>query len=454
MALSDDELGLVNTLSRDIQRGKKRITRYDRYLEGEQPLRYMAPQLEAEVGMLVTQLVINWPMLVVDAYETRLDIVGFRYAMNADRDPQIWEWWDLVDGEELSQLAHFEALGLSRCYAIVGSGDQDDDPPVLTIEHPFEVATLRDPRTREVEAGLKTWTETDKTQHAQLYLPDSTVTLEKKGRNWVEEERDDHELGEVPVVPIVHRGRILRPEGRSIFHDVIPLADAANKMATDMMVSGEFHAMPRRWAIGVDQDDFVDEHGKQMDTWSMVNGRMWATEKKKDEVEFGQFPESELTNFHNTLRLLAALVAQLAGLPQDYLGFTMDNPPSAESRKASEVQLIKRSERIQTPFGGSWERVARLFLRFTNGGDLPENAQSLKTVWRDPSTPTRAQLMDAVTKAVAANVIPVEQARIDLGYDEEERRRMREMDAEVAARAQPAPDTGAVTPPEGPPTGP
>ena len=31
---------------------------------------------------------------------------------------------------------------------------------------------------------------------------------------------------------------------------IIGLADAANKMATDMMVSGEYHAMPRRWAFG------------------------------------------------------------------------------------------------------------------------------------------------------------------------------------------------------------
>jgi hypothetical protein len=59
------------------------------------------------------------------------------------------------------------------------------------------------------------------------------------------------------LVPYVNQPRFLgrlRPGradqrlGRSEFHDIIPIVDAINKMGTDMMVSGEFHAMPRRWA--------------------------------------------------------------------------------------------------------------------------------------------------------------------------------------------------------------
>jgi hypothetical protein len=56
------------------------------------------------------------------------------------------------------------------------------------------------------------------------------------------------------------------------------LADAANKIATDMMVSAEYHAMPRRWAFGLKESDFVDAAGNQMSPWSMIAGHLWANE--------------------------------------------------------------------------------------------------------------------------------------------------------------------------------
>jgi hypothetical protein len=66
------------------------------------------------------------------------------------------------------------------------------------------------------------------------------------------EEPITHDLGEVPVVPFVNRPRLSRPFGESELADVIPLADAVNKLATDMMVTSEFSASKRRWATGLE----------------------------------------------------------------------------------------------------------------------------------------------------------------------------------------------------------
>ncbi len=66
---------------------------------------------------------------------------------------------------------------------------------------------------------------------------------------------------------------------------------------------------------------------------------------------------------------------------------------------------------------------------------------SLETVWRDPSTPTIAQRADAVVKLVQTGVLPIEQAREDLGYTQEQRDRMLEMDA----RAKSNPDIANLT---------
>lgn len=418
-------------------RERQKLLKYNAYHDGEQPLRYLAPALEAEIGDHVTQLILNWPRMVTDAYGDRCDIEGFRYQKADSGDEALWAIWQANDGDEQSQQGHQESLIHGRSFAIVGSGDSDDDPPIMTVEHPLQVATLRDPRTRKVTAALKRWTDDDATQHASLYLPDSTTKYARDGRSgriWTQDgQADEHNLGAVPVVPLVNRGRMLNQLGVSEFHDIIPVADAANKMATDMMVSGDFHATPRRWALGFDETDFTDEDGNPLDTWSSIVGRIWATSKGPKEAQVGQFPEADLAVFHTTIKVLAQLAAQLAFLPQDYMSFTSDNPTSADAIRASEARLVKRCERKHTTWGGGWEQVMRLMIRFQTG-EWSKDAQSLETLWRDPSTPTVAQKADATVKLVQAGIIPVEQAREDLGYSAIQRTRMKQMDREAADR--------------------
>lgn len=423
---------LVAILDRDIQKQRKRLLRNDEYYEGEQPLRYMAPELQAEIGDRVTQLVINWPKLCTEAYENRSDIEGFRFAGNDSTDDELWKMWQANDGDEQAQLAHLESLICGRAFVIVGSGESDEDLPVMTVEHPLQMTVRRDPKTRKISMALKRWKDDDGVQNASLYLPDSTIQfIRKRGTDWTEIDRDDHQLGRPPVAALLNNGRLLRQLGRSEFHDIIPIADAANKMATDMMISGEFHAMPRRWAIGMTEADFVDEDGNKLSTFSTIAGRLWATDRKPSDVEYGQFTEASLEAFHATLKVLAQLAAQLMFLPQDYMSFTSDNPTSADALRSSESRLVKRCERKHTAWGGGWEEVQRLMLRFKHGGFDPK-ARSLETVWRDPSTPTIAQKADAVVKLRQAGILPTEFARQELGYTSEQRRRMAEEDAKEA----------------------
>lgn len=99
---------------------------------------------------------------------------------------------------------------------------------------------------------------------------------------------------------------------------MLPISDAACKIATDMMVSAEYHAMPRRVAFGFDQEDFTDETGQPVSVWSRLAGRIWATAKgrKEDGADVVQFPEAQLANFHQTIELLARVASALAALPR------------------------------------------------------------------------------------------------------------------------------------------
>ena len=412
------------------------LDRVDKYFEGEQPLKYMAKAMQSEIGDRVSQLVLNWLRFGAEAYENRLDIEGFRYRGSSSSDDELWRIWQSNGLDEQAQQAHLDALVLGRSYVIVGSGDEDGSDPIVTVESPFQVFAERDPRTRRVSAAIKRWQEgegKDAVQRATLYLPNSTQSF-AFAKEWkTDGKADEHDLNYVPVVPLVNRPRILRPDGLSEFQDVIPVADAANKMATDMMVSAEFHAMPRRWAVGMKAEDFQDASGKPISVWSRDTGTLWGSESA--DAKFGQFQESDLTVFHNSIKLLAQLASQMLALPPHYLSFVGDNPASADAIRSSETQLVKRVERKHTYFGGSWEDVQRLVLRIKSG-DWDEEAKRLETVWRDPSTPTVAQVADATVKKVQTGIVPVEQARIDLGYTQQQRDNMVEMDA----RAKSNPD--------------
>jgi hypothetical protein len=269
------------------------------------------------------------------------------------------------------------------------------------------------------------------TKMASLYLPDKRITFEMVKGQWSETDRDEHNLGEVLVVPLANRPRLRHMDGTSELRAVIPLSDAACKVASDMMVSAEYHAMPRRWATGLSRDDFADENGQPLGALSSLAGRLWVNENP--EVKFDQFPEAQLTNFHATLNQLAHLVASLTGLPPAFLGLATDQPPSADAIRASEARLVKRAERRQRAFGEAWERVMRLVL-LVRDGRIDPRTRSLETVWRDPATPTFAQMADATVKLHAAGILPTEMAWEKLNFSAVERERMRRMQDDALTR--------------------
>ena len=433
-----------------------RLEALNDYYEGRQPLAYMHPELLQEIGDQLRRVVINWPRLVVDSLEERLDVEGFRFAEPgsdqslADDDQatadDLWRIWQANCMDEASQQAHVDALVMKRSFLCVGTNENDPETPLITVESPLQVRADWDPRTRTVRAALKRWHETDlltgaiRDQFATLYLPNQTIRYRQlSAKQWAQIDVDEHNLGVVPMVPLVNRPQVMRPAGTSELADVIPLSDAACKIATDMMVSAEYHAMPRRIAFGFDEEDFTDENGKPVSVWSRLAGRIWATSKNRktgvdgDGADVQQFPEASLENFHATLNQLARLAASVSGQPPHFFGLATDNPPSADAIRSSEIRLIKRAERRQRSFGGAHEQAMRLALRIRDG-EWDPRARSLETVWRNPATPTFAQQADATVKLVQAHVIPVEQGREDLGYTAVQRERMREMDSSAMDR--------------------
>jgi hypothetical protein len=262
-----------------------------------------------------------------------------------------------------------------------------------------------------------------------LYLPDHTVYFE----NGREVDRDEHGLGVVPIVPLVNRSRLSDRWGRSELKPILPLAHAANKIATDMMVAAEFVALPLRGIFGIGPADLEDADGNKLTALQAILGRLLTIPNDDGEARQFEFTSANLTNFHETINQLAKLVASIAGLPPHALGFATDNPASADAIRSAEARLVKRAERKQRAFGGAHEQAMRLVRRIQSG-DWDPQLRRLEAIWRDASTPTKSQAADATVKLYGEGIVSRRQAREDLGYTGAQIARMEAEDVETDAQ--------------------
>jgi hypothetical protein len=405
---------------------------------------YMHPEILREVGDRLAQVVIAWPMLVVDSLEERLDVEGFRLADDDTADEDLWRVWQENDLDEESQLAHIDAMVMKRCYAAVGTNEDDPDTPLVTFESPLEVYADIDPRARKVRAALRRYSgyqgslAREPEFYATLYLPDQTIYYQREGEfsgQYTETDRDQHGLGEVPIVPLINRTRLADYAGHSELAPILPLAHAANKIATDMMVAAEFLALPLRGVFGMGPEDLEDESGNKLTAIQAMLGRLLMIPNVDGNEKIFEFAAASLTNFTNVLDKIAQILASLGALPPHYLAFMPDNPASADAIRSGEIRLIKRAERKQRKLGGGHERTMRLVRRFQQG-DWDPRLRRLETIWRDPSTPTVAQKADAAVKLfnLPQPIVPLEMTREKLGFTAAERARMDAEDAKEEAR--------------------
>ena len=436
-------LDLLTRLGRKLDDTRPRLDLLDTYYRGTQPLAYVAPHVRQAIGSRLTVLNVGWPQLVVDALEERLNIVGYRLGSDQPADEELWRIHQANNLDEASQQAHVEALVHGRSFILVWAGD-DPQTPRITVESAKQVAVSYDPASRQVRAALKRWHE-DGRGHAVVltasevtrwvtehYVPvDSDATFDYPTGGWTLVDTIPNALGQVPVVPLVNRARLMNLDGESEMAEVLPLADAINKLATDLLVCSESFAMPRRWITGMDVGDntAASERTSEMvkQKWEDANpSKLWIA--GSPDTRFGQFDAATLDNFVAAITLLTAQVAALGSLPPHYVGLHADQPASADAIRSSEASLVAKARRRHRSFGGAWEHAMRLAV-LVRDGSLKPGMESLEVIWGDPETRTVAQAADAATKLASIGV-PLGQLLEDLGYSPVQIERMQTMKRE------------------------
>lgn len=469
-ALSKVESDTLSRLQNKLRRDAHDLQIMNSYYEGTQRLEQLGIAIPDELRRFV--VMVNWPRIAVDSLEERIDFEGFRLPGKHERDEELWRIWQANNLDEESQLAHLDALVYGRSYICVGTNEDDPNTPLVTVESPLEMTAEISPRTRKVTAALRLWKDKDDEGYvvdkAVLYLPDSTVWLEKRytgtQRGWVAVVRDEHELGRVPVVPIINRSRVSDRDGRSELADVITLTDAAARALTLAQLATETLSVPQKAVLGATAEDFVGPDGKILPKWEAYFGSVWALENEN--AKFHQFTAADLNNFKTIIDHYASLVASVTGLPMRFFGQNTANPPSEGAIVADETRLIKHAERRHRAWGGDWEEVARIVKIFKDGS-APDDWDSLESIWRNPATPTKAQEADAAVKLVTAGILPIEAAWEEMGYSQTRITQLREMrkaqiaDADVLTQqvnairgAQGAPGAENIDPATGAPSSP
>lgn len=419
--LSDDEKLLVGKLEKQIRTNSRRYMLLDRYFEGTRRLAQIGIAVPPELGMF--KAAVNVPRMAVNEPVARQNLKGFQRTRRNSRggiDATLRDAWEANNLDSQSTLLHQDARIFGRGFASVSTNPDDPRMPLITVESPEGLAIDVSPR--GISRGALRRYADGAEQFATLYQPDSTRWLVRGRNGWEDsDEPDNHKLGRLPMVMFLNRQRTGRWAGVSEMADVIEKTDAIARIISNMQVAGEALAWPKRWAAGVGQGDFVDKNGKPLPVWEAYMTVIMSTANK--DAKFGNFDVADLANFHKAVDALLSWCAAELGLPLRFMGQEAVNPASEGAIKADESRLVKNVE-IKNRFDGdSWSWVMGLWERFRTGS-WPQ-ANTIRALWFDPSTPTESQIADKVLKLKAAGVLSREGSWDELGWDEARKARER-----------------------------
>lgn len=437
----------VDKLSDDLSARQSDIAKYDDYYSGRHPLLFTTSDFREAFGRMLDGYADNWCRIIIDAAVERLTPQGFRFPDSDDADDEqadndAWAIWRANKLDTRAQVGFVESMVSGVAYLMVWYPDGTEivdgqvrlgpGQPRITIEHPAEVIVAYDDADRDRRvAGLKVWG-VKGGRRATLYLPDAIHKFDeveqddgRGGTVWAWEEDEDaggpNPLGEVPIVPLVNRPRLMYPHGESELVEIIPNQDAINKLAKDMLVASEYGAFPQRLLTGVEQPK-DPETNEPIGDWNVDSIRTLTT-PNKDARGF-TFEAVDLRNFVVALDNRVNSMASQSRTPPHYLNASADRL-SGESMKAAEAGLVARVREKMMHLGEGLIEAMRL--SFAILGDPRADVQDAVVLWDDPETRTEAAHADATVKKYESGILPWQMTMEALGYSPTEIARARKM---------------------------
>lgn len=216
----------------------------------------------------------------------------------------------------------------------------------------------------------------------------------------------------IPIVPFFN------PEMRSELYDAIPIQDAINKCAVDILAAADATGFPLRTTQGF----YFTTDGQAPDT----DGGNYI------ELTPGAFiyiPEGksiddlEIPNLKPMLDVMDAWVMRLGQVTDTPLSrFQVTRQVRSEmTLRQEEAPLLARIQSRQTRFGNSWENVFQIAANVARefGNSSISNA-TIDTLWQVTETKDELKEIEKIALKVERLHIPLIQAWQEAGYSEEE----------------------------------
>jgi hypothetical protein len=432
LALTPEEVSTIERLKRKLDDTAADDELMLRYYKGLQRIEQIGLSIPASLRKFT--VVANWPRVVVDTIDHRQNVRSLILPGEETADPQLRAIWDASNLSAHLKMFNRDRMVYGRAFMSVGTNEDDPELPLVRVESPREMAAEVDVRREVVTAAARFYGVDEQTgatpTNVTLYLPDRTIWVARRtdGR-WVEVDRDQHNLGAVPVVMHLNRRMSGGWIGESQMTDIIPLADSCARSLTDAQFAQASHGAPRMWMTGVAQGDFVDANGKPIPKIEAYFNAV--TTITKENAKVGQLEAADLKNFETAVNLYGKQAATVTGFPARYFGLFTTNPPAEGAIRADEAQLVESVEGQNAEVGMTLGWVGALALRFATGDWVPGNR--VRVDWFNPATPTVAQQMDATVKAFQSGIISREGAWDELGWSEARKAKERAYFAEQDA---------------------
>lgn len=416
MALSPTEIDLIERLKRNLDATATDDERLLRYFQGRQRLEQLGMAIPPSMRRFL--VISNWGRVVVGTKADRQQVRSLLLPGEETADPTLRSIWDGSNLDAHVQMFNRDRMIYGRAFLSVGSNETDPATPLVRVESPREMTAIVDVRREVVTAAARFYGVDEVTQagptNVTLYLPKVTVWVEKRQGRWYEVDRDEHNLGAVPVIMHLNRRMSSGWVGESELTDIIPLMDGAARSLTNLQFAQEAHGIPRMWMTGVARGDFVDAAGKPIPQFEAYFDAIHTLASKDAKV--GQLTAADLKNFETALNIYGQQASIVTGFPARYFGSSTIQPPTEGSVVADESKLIRSVEADNVEVGKTLGWAGALALRFSTGEWVQGNR--VRVEWHNPATPTIAQRTDAVVKMRQSGLISREGAWDEFGWSE------------------------------------
>lgn len=442
---SDDERGLIAKLAGRLQEHARKNKLKWAYYEGKNTLKDLNIALPAVASSI--RAVVGWPEIVVDSLAERLEWQGWISPKSDISElDQVFAENDLAS--EFAK-ATLESLVTGMGFLEVSAGGDGEPAIIIDAVTAGEATYTWDDRLNRMAAGYIEKTGENGEKYQTLHLPDRVISIITDPH---EAERETicvkHGWGRCGLVRIPNRSRAGKDAGASEITTAIEYyTDHGVRTVLGMEFNREYYTTPQRYLLNATFDQLgLDEDATESDVikmgWKVAMSKALVVPPGDPDdglpnITAGQFQASPPTPYIEELKMMAQLVSAQSGVPVSYLGFASDNPPSADSIRATESRLVRRTELRQLAFGRPLCRDLAYVCKAILDGRPPEWSfiASLEAKWLAAATPTLSATMDAMTKAVAAEITPKHSSVVwgRVGFSQTEQEIMRKELAEQSA---------------------